>query len=116
LAVFNFLIACLISDFDGRLRFIFSSSSALLISGITSGGDLATQAEEAANMRNMNDLYDTTKNLAGNFRQTSQQIKMFAVRSGFAFRASGGMLSGPEALAVFNFLIACLISVFDGRC
>jgi hypothetical protein len=40
---------------------------------------------------------------------------MFAVRSGFAFRASGGILSGPEALAVFNFLIACLISVFDGR-
>jgi len=26
-------------------------------------------------MRNMNDLYDTTKKLAGNFRQTSQQIK-----------------------------------------
>jgi uncharacterized protein (DUF1786 family) len=35
--------------------------------------------------------------------------------SGFAFRTSGGILSGPEALAVFNFLIACLISVFDGR-
>jgi uncharacterized protein (DUF1786 family) len=40
---------------------------------------------------------------------------MFAVRSEFAFRASGGMLSEPEALAVINFLIACLISVFDGR-
>jgi hypothetical protein len=40
---------------------------------------------------------------------------MFAVRSGFAFRASDGMLSGPEALAVFNFLIACLISDFDDR-
>ena len=25
------------------------------------------------------------------------------------------MLSGPEALAVFNFLIVCLISVFDDR-
>ena len=37
--------------------------------------NLAAQAEEAANMRNMNDLYDTTKKLAGNFRQTSQQIK-----------------------------------------
>jgi hypothetical protein len=35
--------------------------------------------------------------------------------SEFAFRTSGGILSGPEALAVFNFLIACLISVFDGR-
>ena len=32
-------------------------------------------AQEAANMRNMKDLYDTTKKLAGNFRQTSQQIK-----------------------------------------
>jgi hypothetical protein len=40
---------------------------------------------------------------------------MFAVRSGFALRASGEILSGPEALAVFNFLIACSISVFDGR-
>jgi uncharacterized protein (DUF1786 family) len=40
LAVFHFLIACLISVFDGRLRFIFSSSSALLISGVTSGGGL----------------------------------------------------------------------------
>ena len=39
-AFFNILIACLISVFDGRLRFIFSSSSALLISGVTSGGDL----------------------------------------------------------------------------
>ena len=37
--------------------------------------NLAAQAEEAANMRNMKDLYDTTKKLAGNFRQTSQQIK-----------------------------------------
>jgi hypothetical protein len=27
---------------------------------------------------------------------------MFAVRSEFAFRASGGMLSGPEVLAVFK--------------
>ena len=26
-------------------------------------------------MRNMKDLYDTTKNLVGNFRQTSKQIK-----------------------------------------
>ena len=40
---------------------------------------------------------------------------MFAVRYGFAFMASGGILSGPETLAVFKFLIACLISVFDGR-
>jgi uncharacterized protein (DUF1786 family) len=40
LAVINFLIACLISVFDGRLRFIFGSSSALLISGVTSGGGL----------------------------------------------------------------------------
>ena len=37
--------------------------------------NLAAQAEEAANMRNMKDLYDTTKKLAGNCRQTSQQIK-----------------------------------------
>jgi hypothetical protein len=37
--------------------------------------NLAVQAEEAANMRNMKDLYDTTKKLAGNFRQISQQIK-----------------------------------------
>ena len=37
--------------------------------------NLAAQAEEAANMRNMKDLYDTTKKLAGNVRQTSQQIK-----------------------------------------
>jgi hypothetical protein len=36
---------------------------------------LAAQAEEAANMRNMKDLYDTTKKLAENFRQKSQQIK-----------------------------------------
>ena len=36
LAVFNFLI----SVFDGRLRFHFSSSSDLLISGVTSGGGL----------------------------------------------------------------------------
>ena len=40
---------------------------------------------------------------------------MFVVRSEFAFRASGGILSGPESLAVFNFLIASLMSVFDGR-
>jgi hypothetical protein len=74
----------LISVYDGRLRFIFSSSSALLISGATSGGrkdrrtyieNLAAQAEEASNMRNMKDLYDTTKNLVGNFRQTRKQIK-----------------------------------------
>ena len=37
--------------------------------------NLAAQAEEAANMRNMKDLYDTTKKLAGHFRQRSQQIK-----------------------------------------
>ena len=37
--------------------------------------NLAAQAEEAANMRNMKDLYDTTKKLAGHFRQTSPQIK-----------------------------------------
>jgi hypothetical protein len=37
--------------------------------------NLAAQAEEAANMRNMKDLYDTTKKLAENFRQKSQQIK-----------------------------------------
>ena len=37
--------------------------------------NLAAQAEEAANMRNMKDLYNTTKKLAENFRQTSQQIK-----------------------------------------
>jgi hypothetical protein len=42
-------------------------------------------------------------------------VGVSAVRSVFAFRASGGILSGPEALAVFNFLIVCLISVFDGR-
>jgi hypothetical protein len=76
----------------------------------------------------MKDLYDTTKTRAGNFRQTSQQIKdkngkvlttaeeqLARWASGFAFRASGGLLYGPAALAVFNFLIACLISVFDGR-
>ena len=37
--------------------------------------NLAAQAEEAANMRNMKDLYDTTNKLARNFRQISQQIK-----------------------------------------
>ncbi|CAG2232164.1 unnamed protein product [Mytilus edulis] len=37
--------------------------------------NLASQAEEAANMRNMKDLYDTTKKLAGKFRQTGQQVK-----------------------------------------
>ena len=37
--------------------------------------NLAAQAEEAANMRNMKDLYDTTKKLAENFRQKTQQIK-----------------------------------------
>jgi hypothetical protein len=37
--------------------------------------NLAAQAEEAANMTNMKDLYDTTKKLAENFRQKSQQIK-----------------------------------------
>ena len=37
--------------------------------------NLDAQAEEASNMRNMKDLYDTTKNLVGNFRQTSKQIK-----------------------------------------
>ena len=37
--------------------------------------NLAAQVEEAANMRDMKDLYDTTKTRAGNFRQTSQQIK-----------------------------------------
>ena len=37
--------------------------------------NLAAQAEEAANMRNMKDLYNTIKKLAGNFRQISQQIK-----------------------------------------
>ena len=51
------------------------------------------------------------------FFHMSLQIlwSMFGARYGFAFRASDGMLSGPEALAVINFLIACLISVFDGR-
>ena len=33
--------------------------------------NLTAQAEEAAHMRNMKDLYDTTKELAGHFRQTS---------------------------------------------
>jgi hypothetical protein len=37
--------------------------------------NLAAQAEEASNMRNMKDLYDTTNNIVGNFRQTSKQIK-----------------------------------------
>jgi hypothetical protein len=37
--------------------------------------NLAAQAEEAANMRDKKDPYDTTKTRAGNARQTSQQIK-----------------------------------------
>ena len=37
--------------------------------------NLAAQVEEAANMRDKKDLYDTTKTRSGNVRQTSQQIK-----------------------------------------
>jgi hypothetical protein len=35
---------------------------------------------------------------------------MFAVRSGFAFRASGGMLYGPAALAVFMSVVAKVLN------